>query len=251
MRDATGAVESVLVLGGGSEIGEAIVRRLIAGRARRVVLAGRPGRLEEVAARLRAAGAETITVAWDATNVEEHAAVFARLWREHGDVDVVIAAAGVLAGEEQAQRDGQMTARVLNQNFSGLAAALIEAANHLRVQGHGAIVVLSSVAGVRARRANFVYGASKAGLDSFAQGLGDSLADDGVSVLVVRPGFVRTRMTSGLRAPPLSTTADAVAERVVAALRAGKHSVWAPAPMRWLMMVLRLLPRRLWRRIPI
>jgi decaprenylphospho-beta-D-erythro-pentofuranosid-2-ulose 2-reductase len=117
------------------------------------------------------------------------------------------------------------------------------------VQGHGTIVVLSSVAGERVRASNFVYGASKAGLDGFAQGLGDSLRGTGVEVLVVRPGFVHTRMTAGLDAAPLATTPEAVAKAVVEGLARGSHTVWVPAALRFVMIALRHLPRPIFRRL--
>ena len=110
-------------------------------------------------------------------------------------------------------------------------------------------MVLSSVAGERARAANVVYGASKAGLDALAQGLGDALHDQGVRVLVVRPGFVHTRMTRGLQPAPLSTTPQALAHVVVNGLDHHSHTVWAPSPIRWLMIALRMLPRPLFRRL--
>ena len=122
-------------------------------------------------------------------------------------------------------------------------------AERMRVQGHGAIVVLSSVAGERARRANYPYGATKAGLDAFAQGLGDALRPAGVHVLVVRPGFVRTKMTADRPAAPLSTNADAVATDIVAGLRRRAHTVWSPPVLRFLFAVMRHLPRALWRRL--
>lgn len=253
MKDATGAMQSALVLGGSSEIGEAIVRRLAARRLRRVVLAGRtPERLEETAQRLRAAGVATVaTTAWDATDAGGHRAALDAVWAEHGDLDVVIAAAGVLGDEGRTQHDGAAAADVLAANFTGLAAALVEVRERLVRQGHGTIVVLSSVAGERARRSNFVYGASKAGLDAFAQGLGDAAHGDGIGVLVVRPGFVHSRMTEGLAPAPLATTPDAVAERVVLGLRRGATTVWAPGALRWVMLVLRLLPRPLFRLLPV
>ncbi|MFT3854435.1 MAG: SDR family NAD(P)-dependent oxidoreductase [Ilumatobacteraceae bacterium] len=130
-------------------------------------------------------------------------------------------------------------------------SALVAAANALRAQGHGAIVVLSSVAGERVRAANSAYGATKAGLDGFAQGLGDRIAADGVHVLVVRPGFVRTSMTEGRPAAPLATTPEAVAEVTVKALRARRRTVWAPALMRPVFMVFRHLPGPVWRRLPL
>src|SRR4029450_11965014 len=96
----------------------------------------------------------------------------------------------------------------------------------LRAQGHGTIVVLSSVAGERARRSNFVYGSTKAGLDAFFQGLGDSLVGTGASVMIVRPGFVHTKMTEGLDPAPLATTPEAVAEAIVRGLERGAQRGW-------------------------
>jgi decaprenylphospho-beta-D-erythro-pentofuranosid-2-ulose 2-reductase len=110
---------------------------------------------------------------------------------------------------------------------------------------------LTSVAGERARAANFVYGASKAGLDAFCQGLADALADSGVHVMVIRPGHVKTKMTAGRPTQPLATTPEAVAAATVAGLRTQAHTVWVPPAMRWVMRGLRLMPRPLFRRLPI
>ena len=106
----------------------------------------------------------------------------------------------------------------------------------MRRQGHGHIAVLSSVAGERARAGNFVYGSSKAGLDAFAQGLGDSLAGSGVKVTVIRPGFVHSRMTRGLKSAPFATTPRVVGELAVAGMRKGKHTVWTPGILRYVFM---------------
>jgi decaprenylphospho-beta-D-erythro-pentofuranosid-2-ulose 2-reductase len=125
----------------------------------------------------------------------------------------------------------------------------LHVAGMFRSQGHGTLVVLSSVAAERARRDNFVYGSSKAGLDAFAQGLSDALVDVGARVLVVRPGFVHTRMTAGMKAAPFSTTPEAVANQVVRGLESGANVVWAPTVLRWVFAVLRHLPRGLWRRV--
>lgn len=253
MRDALGSVGSVLVVGGASEIGVAVARRLVTGRAQTVVLAGRDEvRMQAAADALRAAGARTVAIErLDVDDVDGHAALVSELWARHGGFDLVVVAAGVLGDEEAARRSGATAAQVLHTNFTGTAAVLVELAERMREEGHGTLVVLSSVAGERVRASNFVYGASKAGLDGFAQGLGDALAGSGVSVLVVRPGFVRTRMTEGLDAAPLATTPEAVAEQVASALRRGAHTVWAPGAMRWVMLALRLLPRGVFRRLPI
>ncbi len=109
--------------------------------------------------------------------------------------------------------------------------------------------MLSSVAAERPRRANFVYGSAKAGLDAFGRGLGEALRPDGVRVLVLRPGFVRTRMTAGLRPAPFSVDPEAVAAVAVDALRRGDEVAWVPAALRWVMLAARALPAPLFRRI--
>ena len=113
----------------------------------------------------------------------------------------------------------------------------------------GSLVVLSSVDAERPRRANAVYGASKAALDALARGIGDDLHDDGVRVLVVRPGFVRTKMTRGLDPAPLSTDADTVARVTADGIDNGARVVWAPRALRWPMLVMRMLPAPLFRRL--
>ncbi len=253
MRDGTGSVQSVLILGGTSEIGLAIARALVDERARMVILAGRDaGAMAQAAQELRTRGARRVEVmALEATRVEEHPAMMRDAFAHGEDVDVVVMALGILGDEERARRDPTGAVEVLGTNLVGPVSLLILASDHLQRQGHGTLVVLSSVAGERVRKSNFVYGASKAGLDGFAQGLGDSLAGTGVDVLVVRPGFVHTKMTAGLKAAPLSTTPENVATEVAKALRRGAHTVWAPAPLRWVMLALRLAPRAVFRRLPI
>jgi decaprenylphospho-beta-D-erythro-pentofuranosid-2-ulose 2-reductase len=110
---------------------------------------------------------------------------------------------------------------------------------------------MSSVAGERGRASNFVYGSSKAGLDAFAQGLNDSLAGSGVKVTVVRPGFVHTKMTRGLKSAPFATTPRKVAEVAVAGMKAGKHTVWAPPVLRYVFVALRHTPRPIFKRLPL
>lgn len=250
MRDALGAVQSVLVLGGGSEIAQAITRRLVAERARTVLLAGRaPERLEASAEELRRAGASIVeTVSFDAEDTQTHPAFVDEAFARHGDVDLVLVAFGVLG--EGAEGDPAAAVDVARTNYLGGVSVMTAAAERLKRQGHGTLVVLSSVAGERARRSNYVYGSSKAGLDAFAQGLGDALQGTGVDVIVVRPGFVRTKMTQGLDPAPFATDPDAVAGAVLGGLRKGSHTVWAPPIMRWIMSVLRHLPRPLFRRLP-
>jgi decaprenylphospho-beta-D-erythro-pentofuranosid-2-ulose 2-reductase len=252
MRDATGAVQSILVLGGTSDIGVAIARRLAAPRGATVVLAGRdPSAMEPAVAAVKAAGAGTVeTLAFDADEVDSHDEVIAKAFAER-DFDVVVLAAGVLGDQDTAEADAREAVAILRTNFLGCASVALCVAQRMRRQGSGTLVVLSSVAGERVRRSNFVYGASKAGLDGFAQGLGDSLVGSGARVVIVRPGFVVSKMTAGRDPVPFSTTPDAVAEAVDGALRRGTEIVWVPAILRLVMAVLRHVPRVIFRRLPL
>jgi decaprenylphospho-beta-D-erythro-pentofuranosid-2-ulose 2-reductase len=163
---------------------------------------------------------------------------------------VVLLAFGVLP-DPDAGADPVAAAEVVTTNYTGAVSALTAVAPRMRAQGHGTIVVLSSVAGERPRRSNYLYGSTKAGLDAFATGLGDELAGTGVGVVVVRPGFVRTSMTQGMAAAPLAVDAVDVARAVASAVGGPTRTVWVPGPLRLVMAVLRHLPRAVFRRLPI
>ncbi|MEO3974085.1 decaprenylphospho-beta-D-erythro-pentofuranosid-2-ulose 2-reductase [Streptomyces sp. CAU 1734] len=251
MKDAFGAPQSLLLLGGTSEIGLAVARRLIARRTRTVWLAGRPSPdLEAAADGLRALGAEVRTVPFDALDPAAHEGVLGKVFTE-GDIDLVLLAFGLLGDQANDEGDPAAAVRVAQTNYTGAVSAGLVCAAALQHQGHGSLVVLSSVAGERARRANFIYGSSKAGLDAFAQGLGDALYGTGVHVMVVRPGFVRTRMTAGLPEAPLATTPEEVATAVELGLRRGSETVWVPGALRPVMAAVRHLPRPLFRLLPL
>jgi decaprenylphospho-beta-D-erythro-pentofuranosid-2-ulose 2-reductase len=254
MRDALGSVQRILVLGGASDIGLAVAAKLAEPRQAAVVLAGRsPEGLEAAADDLRARvpGAPVACETFDARATETHHEALDDLWRRHGGFDVVVLAFGVQGDQARAELDTAHALEIVEVNYLGGVSAGLEAGRLLREQGHGSLVVLSSVAGERPRRSLFVYGSSKAGLDAFALGLGDALRPEGVHVLVVRPGFVRTKLTAHLKPAPLATTPDAVAAVVAAGLRDGKRVVWAPPPLRWVMTVLRHLPHAVFRRLPL
>lgn len=253
MRNAVGDVQSVLVLGGSSDIGLAVARRLVTGGARKVVLAGRrPQAYGPAEQALRDAGATDVSsVAFDADDTDSHEKVIAEVVSRSGDLDVVVAAFGVLGDQAVDGHDAASAVAVVRTNFLGGVSVLTVVANRLREQGHGTLVVLSSVAGERVRASNVVYGASKAGLDGFATGLADALHGTGARVLVVRPGFVTSKMTTGMDPAPMSTTPAAVAEAVAKGLRGSATVVWAPAQLRLVMSVLRHLPRPVFRRLPI
>jgi decaprenylphospho-beta-D-erythro-pentofuranosid-2-ulose 2-reductase len=248
---AGSAGRKVVVLGGTSQIALAIVRELQRGAPREVALLGRDSiALEHDAEDLRAAGCRPVfTLELDSRETDRHAEIVGEAFDRLGGADIVVLAVGVLGERGGLPAKTADAVELLQVNLVGAGSLLIEAARQLRDRGGGALVVLSSVAAERPRRANVVYGASKAGLDALAQGLGDALRDAGVRVLVVRPGFVHTRMTRGLEPAPLSTTPAVVADVVVRGLDRGAHTVWAPPSLRWLMLIVRMLPRPILRRM--
>ncbi len=251
MIDAVGNVQRVLLLGGTSEIGLAVLRELAGRRSVRAVLAGRPSdRLDAASSELRAAGHDVTLLPFDAEDLASHPQVLERAFSD-GDVDVAVVAFGVLGDQERAWRDHQAAVRLAQVNFTAAVSVGVELARHLSAQGRGGVIALSSVAGQRPRRSNFLYGSTKSGMDDFYTGLREALRPAGISVLVVRPGFVRTRMTQGLPAAPLAVDEDAVARAAVRAWRAEREVVYAPAALRLVMAVLRLLPAPLFRRLPV
>ena len=253
MNDALGSVQSVLILGGGSDIALATARAMVARRCRTVILAGRdPESFSGPAKELTKAGATTVeSIAFDALDHASHPEFVRAVFERDGDIDLVLVAFGVLGDQDQAEQDGAEAIRILDSNFVGAVSVLVPLVEVLKRQGHGTVVVLSSVAGERARKSNFVYGASKAGLDAYCQGLGDSLVGSGVRLMIVRPGFVHSKMTDGLAAAPLATDPDHVAEAILTGLGRGSEIVWVPGPLRFVMSALRHVPRVVFRRLPL
>lgn len=248
MLDNLGRPGRVLLLGGTSEIGLAILKALRAPADTEVLLAGRDEqRLDAAAKELPYKGTPIVydALAGPAAHVEMMASVFGQ-----GPVDLVIAATGVLTAQDEVDRDPVLGAQMIDVNFTSHVTALLAAAGRMRTQRSGTIVVLSSIAAVRPRKANYVYGAAKAGLDAFGRGLADALHGSGVRVLMVRPGFVIGRMTAGMSKAPLSSTPEQVGTAVAAALEGGKATeVWVPRSLAGLAFALRLVPRALWRRL--
>jgi decaprenylphospho-beta-D-erythro-pentofuranosid-2-ulose 2-reductase len=249
--DALGSPSSLLLVGGTSDIAVATAKRYLAERPLRVVVAARDTpRRRAVAEELAAAGARVDVVDFDADDPSSPKRMVAEA-ATGGDIDVAVVAFGQLGDAQQLREDAAAVAQLAQVNYVAPTVVGTELANRMREQGHGVVVALSSVAGERPRASNFVYGSTKAGVDAFYSGLADSLVGTGVSVLVVRPGFVRSKMTDGLDAAPLATTPEAVAEAIVTGIRRGRHTVWVPGAMRWVMSGLRHTPRAVFRRLPL
>jgi len=241
-----GGYSRILLVGGTSEIGLAVLGSLGLSPDTEVLLAGRDAERMTAAAgslpvRIKALG-------YDATDPQAAQALVEAAFAD-GPVDLVISAAGVLTPQDQMDAAPDRAATLIQTNFTSHVTTLLGVAGRMRSVGRGTIVVLSSVAAVRPRRANFVYGAAKAGLDAFAQGLADSLHSSGVRVLLVRPGFVVGRMTAGMKPAPLATTPAQVGAAVAAGLAGSASVVWVPPSLRPFAVVMRLIPRPVWRRM--
>ena len=251
MIDATGNPQTILLLGGTSDIGLAIVREYLAKQTLRVILAARPSqRRDEATAGLRTAGATVDVLDFDATAFDSHPGVIDAAWKI-ADVDLAIVAFGLLGDAEQVWQDQPAAVALAQVNYTGGVSVGVLLGQRMKDQGYGQIIALSSVAGEIVRRSNFVYGSTKAGFDGFYRLLGEALEPFGPKVLVVRPGQVRTKMLTGVKESPGAIAPEVLARTVVDAARDGRTLIWAPAFFRPMMWVLKHLPAPVFRRLPI
>jgi len=249
--DAVGNPQTLLLLGGTSEIALAAAAAYAEQRPLRVIVAARPSARRDAAREvLRGNGCTVDVVDFDARDTASHSATISECFAG-GDVDVSLVAFGLLGDQEQAWTDVDTAVALAETNYVGAVSVGVLLAERLQQQGHGSIVALSTVAAERPRRSNFVYGSTKAGLDAFYTGLTEALRPAGVHVAVVRPGFVHSRMTEGMDAAPLATTPEAVAQVILEVVRKKKEQAWAPAPLRAVMSTLRHIPRPIFRRLPV
>ncbi|KZS68170.1 oxidoreductase [Mycobacterium kansasii] len=247
--DDTGAAP-VVIFGGRSEIGAELARRLAPG-ATVVLAARRADRLTEQTVALRQAGAKHVhTREFDADDLATHGPLIAAITAEHGPIGTAVLAFGILGDQARAETDAEHAIAIVHTDYVAQVGLLTHLAVAMRNAGTGTLVVFSSVAGMRVRRANYVYGSAKAGLDGFASGLADALHGSGVRLLIVRPGFVIGRMTQGMTPAPLSSTPAQVAEATARALAKGRRTVWVPWALRPTFFAMRLLPQFVWRRMP-
>ncbi|MCV7200138.1 SDR family NAD(P)-dependent oxidoreductase [Mycobacterium angelicum] len=247
--DDTGA-GPVVIFGGRSEIGIELARRLAPGAT--VVLAARNhGRLQEQVATIHTAGASSVdTREFDADDLPSHGPLIESIVAEHGPIGTAVLAFGILGDQARAETDAAHAVAIVHTDYVAQVSLLTHLAAAMRTAQRGSLVVFSSVAGVRVRRANYVYGSAKAGLDGFANGLADALHGTGVKLLIARPGFVIGRMTQGMTPAPLSSTPEQVAAATARALAKGRRSVWIPWALRPMLFTLKLLPQLVWRRMP-
>jgi decaprenylphospho-beta-D-erythro-pentofuranosid-2-ulose 2-reductase len=251
--NAVGNPQTLLLLGGTSEIGLAICEEYLKKAPMRVILAalpGDPGR-DAAVAQLTAAGANAVDVIdFDAVDTESHPKVIDEAWAK-GDVDVAIVAFGLLGDAEELWQNQRKAVQIAEVNYTAAVSVGVLVGEKMKAQGYGQIIAMSSAAGERVRRSNFVYGSTKAGLDGFYLGLGEALREFGPRVLVIRPGQVRTRMSADVKEAPLTVNKEDVAKLAVASAEKGKELVWAPGAFRYVMMILRHIPRPIFKKLPI
>jgi len=241
----------VAIVGATRGMGRALARRL-AERGDALFLLGRDeAELGRSARDLEARGAP-LPVGQARLDLGEPAGFAAALDaadRSLSRIDALVVTGGLFARQGELAADPGRLSALLQANFTGTVLLCQQAAERLAARGGGLICAFGSVAGDRARRSNYLYGASKAGLAVFLDGLDLAYRDRGVRALCVKPGFVRTAMTAGLPVPPFAGEPDAVARRVLAAMDAGRHDVYAPGVWRFVMLLIRALPRAVLRRV--
>lgn len=253
MFDAVGNPQSILLLGGTSEIGLAVVSEYLRRQPLRVVLACMPGDpgIDASVEALQGQGATEVEVIdFDAADFASHPAAIEAAFAG-GDIDLAMVAFGLLGDAEELWQDQAKAVQICNINYTGAVSVGVLLGERFKAQGHGQIVAMSTVAGEKVRRSNFVYGSTKAGLDAFYLNLGQALAGLGPKVLVVRPGQVRTRMSAHVKEAPLTVDKEDVAKQIVAAVADGKELIWVPPAFRYVMMVLRHIPTPIFRKLPI
>ncbi|OIR43596.1 decaprenylphospho-beta-D-erythro-pentofuranosid-2-ulose 2-reductase [Corynebacterium sp. NML130628] len=252
MLNAVGQAQNILLVGGTSDIGLAIVREFVTrGGNPNVTLAARKSspRIDAAVAEITNAGAASVEVVdFDATDFASHPDVIKQAF-SGGDVDVAVVAFGTLGDQEQLWQDQAAAVESAQVNYTAFVSVGVLLGQEMKRQGHGTIIAMSSVAGQRVRRSNFVYGASKSGMDAFYLQLGEALRDSGVKVTVVRPGQVRTKMTDGLEEAPLTVDKEEVAQTAVEAALKGESSVFVHKLFGPISLVLQHIPAGIMRKL--
>jgi short-subunit dehydrogenase len=244
-------LQKVAIFGATSGIAQAVIRRLAARGADLHLVARSPEKLDAVAGDARVRGARNVTT--DVVDLDDAAALPAAVGRAFDAlerVDLALAAQGVLATSDDCEKTPDLTGRLLHANFVAPAILAETVALRLaRTQGSGTVAVFSSVAGDRGRQSNFAYGAAKGGLSIFLAGLRNRVARRGVHVLTVKPGMVDTPMTAGLPKGPLFASPERVARDVLRAVARRRDVVYTPWYWRAIMLVIRAIPERVFKRL--
>jgi short-subunit dehydrogenase len=240
----------ILVLGATSGIAEACIR-LWATRGDHLFLVARnAGRLAAVAADARTRGASFVdTAVADLDRTEHHADLLAHSINSLGGLDIAYLALGVLGDQSKAERSFHDAAQIVHTNYSAPVSLLTWLANYCAQRRAGTIAVLSSVAGERGRKSNYVYGSSKAGLTAFVDGLRNRIDREGVRVMTIKPGPVKTSMTEGMKGHERFADVNKVAATIVKAIDRGQDIVYVPGQWQLIMAVIRAIPESIFKKL--
>lgn len=243
-------VKKVLILGANSAIARAVAR-ILAEQGHALYLVGRdPAKLAATELDLKVrAKAPVFSLASDLTETSRHAELIATAETKLGGLDTVLIAHGELGSQLEAQKDVAATMQILNSNFISQASLLTLLANNFELKKSGTIAVITSVAGDRGRKTNYVYGTAKGALAIFLSGLRNRLCSSGVSVVDLRLGFVDTPMTSEFKKGPLWASPEAVGKAIVHAISRGDDIVYIPWFWRWIMLIIRSIPENIFKRL--
>ena len=242
--------KTVLALGATSAIGEATLRLLAERGARFYLVARNQEKLNAVAADLQTRGATGVaTHVMDLDDTAAHAAMLAAAAQSLGTIDLALLAHGVLGTQEDTEASYAAAEAVLRTNFLSPVSLITWLANYFESTKQGTLAVISSVAGDRGRRSNYVYGASKGALNVFLEGVRARLDRVGVQVLTIKPGFVATPMTAHLPQGPLFAKPSQVAQGIVKAIEKRRDVVYLPGFWRVIMLIIRVIPGRIFKKL--
>ena len=243
-------MQRILIIGATSAIAEAVARRFAARGARLYLLARNLERLRDLASDLAIRGAATVDCAGlDVNDFDRHAAAIEDAVRGMGGIDVALIAHGTLGDQAACEQSIELTLLELSTNAISVISLLTLLANRFETQGGGSIAVVSSVAGDRGRRSNYVYGAAKGAVTIFLQGLRNRLQGSGVHVLTIKPGFVDTPMTAAFEKGPLWSSPERIAQGIERALEGKRDVVYLPAWWRLVMTAIKLIPERIFKKL--
>lgn len=243
-------MKKILVIGATSTIAEATARLWAAEGHQLYLIARNAQQLQAVAADLCVrSGRQVGHVVLDATDFARHAGALDSAFAFLGQVDIVLIAHGHLPDQRRCEADAREAVAAMEVNALSVISMLTELANRMERQGTGTLAVIGSVAGDRGRQSNYVYGAAKAMVDVFLQGLRNRLHASGVHVLCIKPGFVDTRMTAALRKGALWASPQTVARGIVAAIGRRADVAYLPGFWRLVMFVIRAVPEPMFKRM--
>jgi hypothetical protein len=244
-------MKRVLIIGATSAIAEAAARQWATQGAVLFLVGRKTERLQAIAADLQVRGAKlAVTHIMEATDLAAHEPMLVAAEEALGGIDIALIAHGTLPDQKACEASVELTLQEINTNGLSVIALATRLANRMEAQGSGSIAVISSVAGDRGRQSNYVYGAAKGLVTRFLQGLRNRLAKKGVQVLTIKPGFVDTPMTAAFdKRGPLWATPDRVAHEIVAAMASGKQVLYTPWFWRWILLVIRHIPERIFVRL--